>query len=77
MSKPGDEPAYPYSALVPGGMPTIYDDAKGLTKRELLAALAMQGMLRGEYDAAYGVIAVRACEAADALLAELAKETTK
>lgn len=49
----------------------------GLTKRELFAALAMQGMLASESEASnyghIGFLAESAVKRADALLAELAK----
>lgn len=50
-----------------------YDSAKGLTKRELLAAMAMQGLLMGTRCANAEIIVKDAILAADALLAELAK----
>ena len=47
----------------------------GLTKRELFAAMAMQGMLSRPGLVICDVIVAAACvESADALLAELAKE---
>lgn len=49
----------------------------GLTKRELFAAMAMQGMLASETEASnyghIGFLAESAVKRADALLAELAK----
>lgn len=72
MSKLGNKPAYPRpfseSHL------TNIEAQGGCTKRELFAAMAMQGMLKGKYEDAYVDIAVFACDAADALLAELAEE---
>jgi len=45
----------------------------GLTKRELFAAMAMQGMLVGVKDPTLQFIAIWSVASADALLAELAK----
>ena len=76
MSKLGDEPAYPlaYSLDPPANAP-------GLTKRELFAAIAMQGFLAGEkqqgISGAHMLLDERANAAvaqADALLDELAEE---
>ena len=64
----GENPAYP----VPE-----YTLVAGLTKRELFAAMAMQGQLahrNGYTENGYGVIASDAVEFADALIAELNKE---
>ena len=51
---------------------------EGLTKREYFAAMAMQGLLSGEYRCATEeqatIVARHAVQHADALLAELAKE---
>jgi len=44
----GNEPAYPHHAEVKTGQPIVYDS--GLTKRELFAAMAMQGMLANPAD---------------------------
>lgn len=56
--------------------PTVGGDP-GLTKRELFAAMAMQGMLASETEASnyghIGFLAESAVKRADALLAELAK----
>jgi hypothetical protein len=63
MSK-GNEPAYP----------EYFDNGgRGLTKRELIAAMAMQGMIAG---GRYGEEEVSAISVAyaDALLAQLSKE---
>lgn len=48
----------------------------GLTKRELFAAMAMQGILSGSADIAYEILhgSKGAVRAADALIAELNKE---
>jgi len=48
----------------------------GLTKRELFAAMAMQGMI-GDKTLQCDLAAVWSVQAADALLAELAKEQPK
>ncbi len=45
-----------------------------LTKRELFAAMAMQGLLAHDSDRRIAYIADDAVEAADALIAELNKE---
>lgn len=63
----GSEPAFPH----------MYDD--GLTKRELFAAMAMQGLISsnasmGDKFDPHGVIAIGAVKMANALIAELAKE---
>lgn len=67
----GNEPAYPW-----GEHGTALG---GLTKRELFAAMAMQGILANQkYDpprrAKLGGMALDAVAAADALIAELAKD---
>jgi hypothetical protein len=46
----------------------------GLTKRELFAALAMQGLMGLPVEMSHVVVARSAVEQADALLAELAKK---
>ena len=61
----GENPAYP----VPE-----YTQVSGLTKRELFAAMAMQGLLAHDSDRRIAYIADDAVEAADALIAELNKE---
>ena len=60
--------------------PTGYEPANGLTKRELFAAMAMQGILMQERpsfssttESMANVSAAEAVKCADALLAELAK----
>lgn len=45
----------------------------GLTKRELFAAMAMQGMLTADYSSPVDELAHQAVVFADALLKELAK----
>lgn len=77
----GSLPAFPASVAVgmDGGLfvSTEVSGAGGLTKRELFAAMAMQGMAasESEKDGMYRpeVAAVRAVKFADALLKELAK----
>ena len=71
------DPAYPCETLhfTPAG----YDRHPGLTKRELFAAMAMQGMLSNPAicDMTSGEasrVALWANQCADALLAELAKD---
>lgn len=77
----GGWPAHPTQALDGSGMP-ISEHCPGLSKRELLAAMAMQGWLAGcenaynEFTgpATYAETAAKACVTfADALLKELAK----
>lgn len=75
MSGPGDS-VHPHTRTVRDGgyMKTITDP--GLTKRELLAAMAMQGLL-ASFEAHR--MPVQSCaplsvKAADAILAELAKD---
>ncbi len=77
MSKLGDEPAYPRWDL------KQEEQCPGLTKRELFAAMAMQGMYaatqRNNNDGSMNWPNEAACakwsrQQADALLAELAKE---
>lgn len=73
----GAEPVYPFQELDAQGMPRSAA-CVGLTKRELLAAMAMQGFCAlpgiGD-DSTAKTIASMAVEHADALLAELAKVT--
>lgn len=75
MSVSGDS-VHPYTRTVRDGgyMKTITEP--GLTKRELFAAMAMQGLLarHGSDDYMPDVIARYATDYADALLAELAKD---
>ncbi len=70
-----DKPAYPIPLFageqLAGGI-----DADGLTRRELFAAMAMQGVLSGaEYDmpTSIGGVASLAVDYADALIKELDK----
>ena len=44
MSTETGGPAFPYSALQPGG-PTMYADSEGMTLRDYFAAKAMQGLM--------------------------------
>ncbi len=78
MSKLGNESAYPVVDLA--GDPWC----RGLTKRELFAAMAMQGFVsnsgltiqRGDTEI-YPTIAHDSVQLADDLLAELAKEAVQ
>ena len=64
----GNDAAYPFQ--VDTGQVT-----GGLTKRELFAAMAMQGLLSNNTQEGYWrEFAKRAVDAADALIAELSKE---
>lgn len=69
----GNEPAYPMTEDSPRTGPRTW---YGLTKRELFAAMAMQGVVSADDE--NNIVAERAAkwsvELADALLAELAKE---
>ena len=60
----GETPAMPHDR---GGY-------TGLTKRELFAAMAMQGLLAIDADWIPDCVATKAARCADALLAELAKK---
>ena len=73
--KNGDLPAMPVSYET--GMMAAYSKAEsvGLSKREMFAMAAMQGLLAHESDRAPKFIAVDAVIVADELLAEL--ERTK
>ena len=65
----GNSTAFP----VPG-----YEGDSGLTKRELFAAMMMQGILADANDCSSDtVIAVAAVKIADALIAELSKAQVK
>lgn len=72
-----DMPALPclgYSYSAAGGItadPCIYD---GLSKRELFAAMAMQGLLANSMDVTPEIFAQSSVRLADALLAELEKK---
>lgn len=73
-------PAFPVP-LNSGESYKTHAPCDGLTKRELIAAMAMQGILANPYYAqessASGSFATAAMYHADALLAELAKEGAK
>lgn len=97
MSKPSDEPAYPVvgrcsecdgKAFTDEGYCRHCDGIGhlhegGLTKRELFAAMAMQGLLAAQAGKqcedclTEDHLAAIAAHQADALLAELAKEATQ
>lgn len=67
MSENGNKPAFVALEVEGSGL--------GLTKRELFAAMAMQGLLaNSERDAEAEGFARDAVRSADALLAELAKD---
>lgn len=69
----GNEPAYPVSEEIERGHLTNGYGSTGLTKRELFAAMAMQGMIAsGRYGET--VVSPVSVAYADALLAELSKE---
>ncbi len=64
----GNDPVYPSTAAW----------SSALTKRELFAAMAMQGLLADSaISASYEEISESAVGHADALIAEINKETTK
>jgi len=70
----GYEPAYPTDNASQVGANTWHFEG-GLTKREKFAAMAMQGSITSESSSTkHDVRAHWAVEAADALIAELAKE---
>ena len=78
--KNADLPANPtiYADMGHNGQREIYCDQTGLTKREMFAMAAMQGMLSNPtlgYDVGCSTVAECATGYADALLAEL--ERTK
>lgn len=76
--KNADLPANPFQEVksITGGMITKFDNHKGITKREMFAMAAMQGLASesGRYNSP-GDMAHDAVKLADALLAEL--ERTK
>lgn len=83
MSKLGDEPAYPFTPnqqmqLADGTWDQDTDFGEpGMTKRELFAAMAMQGFCaNSDIDDGIGSedLAVYSLKNADALLKELVKE---
>lgn len=65
-----------YDSAYPSNFfPERFNPEFGLTKRELIAAMAMQGMLAdSSMSQRFETIADEAVRAADALIAELAKE---
>lgn len=75
-----------HGVVIPRGIPqdvidqlqTSVEDSSGLTKRELFAAMAMQGLLAAESEnwkfPDEETLAARAALQADALIAELNKE---
>jgi len=65
MSKNANEPAYP----------GYTNESTGLTKRELIAAMAMQGLMASDINDQYSenVIAITSVKCADALLEQLEK----
>jgi len=70
----GNEKAYP--SLEQNNRGEVVDQHLGMTKRELFAAMALQGILAspvGHEMHGYDNVAREALSAADALLAELAK----
>ena len=73
--KSGDKSAMPNQALGPDGLPN-HESEFGLTKREMMAMAAMQGLCAhsGDYHT-FANMASDAVNYADALLAEL--ERTK
>lgn len=72
-----NEPAFPFGQVSERtGQPINGLFAAGLTKREYIAAMALQGLCAnsGEYGEGYeDITASKAVKSADALLAELAK----
>jgi hypothetical protein len=67
----GNDKAYPFAYEYVQGM--VYSD--GLTKRELIAAMAMQGLLAcPSYIQTVEVIASTSIRAADALIEQLAAD---
>jgi hypothetical protein len=76
----GSEPAFPVAHVRgegrDGDMFVTTDVEPGLTKRELFAALAMQGMLSDEGESSWssGSCATRAVSFADALIQALVKQ---
>jgi len=77
VSKAGSEAAFarPVSKLEGNyGRPVVHAAQEGLTKRDLIAAMVLQGTLSNPNDRRTPVeAAAKAVEYADALIAELAK----
>jgi hypothetical protein len=68
MDRETGGPAFPYSALQPGG-PTMYADNEGMTLRDYFAAKAMQAdMMDGIHENDFAWSAGRAYKMADAML---------
>jgi len=64
-----DKPAFPNDGMLPEG---AFGWMNGLTKRELFAAMAMQGLLAdSESNGSYSEFANKAVSFADALLSKL------
>lgn len=70
-------PAYPQPiAECNGGLSETMDynnQSVGLTKRELLAAMAMQGLCANNFQTSMDLLAIRSVQIAEQLLAELSK----
>ncbi len=82
MSKNDGGSAFPGRCIDDTGYKVEGAFTTGFTKRELFAAMAMQGMLarvdfEGLYPVERGLLAFRSTECADALLAALDKEPQK
>ena len=77
--KNGDKSATPFQSCGPDGLPS-HEAEFGLTKREIMAMAAMQGLLAGRFIDNGGhvmsEIPCRAARIADALLAELERTST-
>ncbi len=70
----GQQPAHPDRRLIQDRDDSYSLESEGgLTKRELFAAMAMQGLMESDVDGLWPAFAQSAVRAADALLAELAK----
>ncbi len=77
MDKPDGGPAFPFSALSPGG-PDIYKDNEGMSLRDYFAGQALVGMLASDSSVDRtkvnkAVWSSAAYAFADAMLAERAK----
>lgn len=66
----GSEPAFSQMSVDSWGKPIV---SGGLTKREAVAAMAMQGLMTVDAYWIPSYVATRSVEFADALLAELSK----
>ena len=69
------DPAFPFQPIGPQGLPN-HQGFPGLTKRELIASMAMQGLLAsfGAHRGTTKECARLGLQAADCLIAELAKD---